>query len=1072
MISAGKNFRRETMRTATYFISVCVLICMIGTAAAIGQTTTSTIEGTVTDQNGAVVAGATVKVTGSNTERSATTGSDGVYRVAALPAGTYTLAVSQTGFAAATYSVELTLNRVAKFDVQLKVGGGVGGEVTVTSELPLLEPSASSTGTTITPQQIQSFPVNGREYLDLMQLVPGVAINRQADAGSDKANPVLGERSGNNNFLIDGQPNKDSVNGGPAAQFNQETIAEFQVLTTGYKAEFGQASGAIVNVITKSGGNGFHGVGSFFHRNDAFDSSNSLDSSVTDAPDLTRYDYSVALGGPIFRNKMFFFGSAERISEDRVLNFVFPDTGNPLVNQLLRDQEEPFNNPSRTRETRAFLKLSEQLGAHQLTQEVNYTNGFVKEFLPLSAAGSLPSARNNQGFRKLFLAFGDTALLGDKGDPYILSVRGGYRDEPSSTRPAHPEAGGSTFYDPFSSNSCCFLLGDLPAVSFGNALTGSNLDQKYTSLTANLNKLFGDHDVKFGWNFMRTKVDGLDPRIVQVQLFGTTADFAQYGPIAGGIPLIAVVGGNTPKDDEIHLNNYYNALFVQDDWKLLKNLTLNLGIRWDNDSEFEARKNFSPRVGVAWSVTPKTIVRANFGVFYDQFRLGLVRQVPAFGGTDRRGYQSLLFPRLLYGSPSFVSSIGLLLLGNGPCLSNGFIGNLTDQQITSGGLTCPLAPSLPLVGVDRLNNLVASGHSPIPANTVVTVDNVQSLTGYTPAQYASLASAAVGQPDGYFTWGDFGFLTNQIVPADVNPTTVDATFKTPHTLGFSVGVQREIAPDLVIGADYFHREIRNLLGPRLSNLAYVSRLPGHNRTFLPPHETGAVVTFGPFFEGRYDGLVLSLEKRLSHRFQIGANYTYANATDNSLGIQSRPSDNFIGIVPVVTEDGTGATNASGSFTSTNGNFIAAAGTFSNGPDLDKGPSDLALNHMFQVNGLVELPWQFQISGIFRAQSGFHFSKSIQFIDPDGDANTNLIDFKAGRNAFTAPAFVNLDMRFAKRFNIGERVKIDAFFEFFNLLNRKNPAAVQNQEGITGQPFGTATQVLPGREGQIGIRISF
>jgi hypothetical protein len=87
-----------------------------------------------------------------------------------------------------------------------------------------------------------------------LQLVPGTAINRQANPEGDNANPILGERSGNNNFFIDGQPNKDTVTGGPAAQFNQETIAEFQVLTTGYKAEFGQASGAIVNVITKSGG--------------------------------------------------------------------------------------------------------------------------------------------------------------------------------------------------------------------------------------------------------------------------------------------------------------------------------------------------------------------------------------------------------------------------------------------------------------------------------------------------------------------------------------------------------------------------------------------------------------------------------------------------------------------------------------------------------------------------------------------------------------------------------------------------------------------------------------------------
>ena len=132
---------------------------------------------------------------------------------------------------------------------------------------------------------------------------------------------MLGERSGNNNFFIDGHPNKDTVDGGPASQFNQETIAEFQVLTTGYKAEFGQASGAIVNVITKSGGNELHGVGSLFFRDDAFDSTNSLDPTRKDALPLRRYDYSLALGGPIIKDKFFFFGSAERITENRQLDF-------------------------------------------------------------------------------------------------------------------------------------------------------------------------------------------------------------------------------------------------------------------------------------------------------------------------------------------------------------------------------------------------------------------------------------------------------------------------------------------------------------------------------------------------------------------------------------------------------------------------------------------------------------------------------------------------------------------------------------------------------------------------------
>ena len=1063
------------MRKIKHFINHCVLLAVIGFAliAANAQTTTSTIEGTVTDANGAVVSGATVRAIGTTlaAERTATTDTEGFYRLAALPAGTYTVTVSQTNFAIGTANVELTLNRTAVFDVQLQVGSGTS-EVNITNELQLLEPNAASTGTTVTTQQILQLPTNGRDYLDLLQLVPGVAVNRQADPTGDNATPVLGERGGNNNFFIDGHPNKDTVDGGPAAQFNQETIAEFQVLTTGYKAEFGQASGAIVNVITKSGGNRFNGIASLFARSDAFDASNALSETQTDAPLLQRYDYSLALGGPVIKDKVFFFGSAERITENRRIGFDFPNTGDATVNQLLQNQENPFDIPSRNRETRAFFKLSENLGRHQLTQEVNYTNGFVRNFLPLSSATSLPSARNDTGARRLLLAAGDTVLLGDTGNPFILTLRGAFRGEKSDQRAS--QRGGATAFVPFSpacTFQTCLVLGNLPTVSFGNLRTPSDLDQKYTSFNAIGNKIFGDHDIKFGYSFLRTAVKGVDARLQQNQLFATTGDFATFGAASAGVRLLADVGGLTAADDRLDLKNDYNALFVQNDWKVVDNLTLNLGLRYENDSEFDARKNFAPRLGVAWAVTTKTVVRANFGIYYDQFRLGLARNVPGFGGTDQRGVQSLIFPRLLYGSPSFVSSIAFLNGLPGGCFANNLLGNPTDAQVTAGNIRCPLAPTVPLVGADRLNRVVAAGRSPIPANTVVTAANVQALTGLTPDQYAAAASAAIGQSAGYFVFGSTGFLENVIVPAQLRPTTLENSFDTPKTLGFNIGVQREIGRDMVIEADYFHREIRNILGVRTSNIAFESRVLG--RRFLPPFTTGAIRTFGPFFEGTYDALILNFNKRFSRRYLIGANYTRAKATDNSLGINSAPSDSFIGIVPEVTEASTGRSNRDAAFTRANGTIVQQAGTFLNGPDRDKGASDLALDHIFQVNGLVELPFQIQLSGIFRAQSGFRFSQvSSTLIDPDGDGASNTIDIDAGRNAFAAPAFVNLDMRVAKRFNLTERVKAQVLFEFFNVFNRQNPAAVGRQQNVVNQAFGATNQVLPGREGQIGLRIEF
>src|SRR6266545_2249701 len=367
-----------------------LFILHLPSSSTTAQTTTSTIIGTVTDTNGAVVAGAEVKVSGTAlaTERSATTDAGGSYRLPALPAGTYKLKVSKAGFATTNANIELTLNLVLTVDVQVKVGN-VGEVVNVSAEVqPLLE------------------------------------------------------------------PNKDTVNGGAAAQFNQETIAEFQVLTTGFKAEFGQASGAVINVITKSGENSYHGVASLFHRNEAFDSVNSLDPAVTDPLHLRRFDYSLALGGPIIKKKIFFFGSSERITEDRVIDFKYPDlgpsAGAATVLQLLRNQENPFDIPQRNRAIRNFFKLDEQFGRHHLDQEVNYTNEYAR-----GAVVGLPTTRTSTSARNLLLGFGDTMLLGDQGNPWLVTLRGSYRGRPSDSQPAHPEFTGTTLLNAFPAQQIC-----------------------------------------------------------------------------------------------------------------------------------------------------------------------------------------------------------------------------------------------------------------------------------------------------------------------------------------------------------------------------------------------------------------------------------------------------------------------------------------------------------------------------------------------------------------------------------------------------------------------------------------
>ena len=1044
---------------------VLLVFCfLLAGSSVLAQTTVSTIEGTIKDPQGSVVAGAQVVVKSAalGIERTATSDAEGFYRVTALPAGNYSIAVTHTGFSARTFDdVELTVNRTLTLDIPLEVGA-VSGQVDIVGYAQLLNPTTSATGATVTPQQIKEMPTNGRNYLDLMQLVPGVVINRQANVGSDNSTPVLGERSGNNNFMIDGQPNKNTVSGGAASQFNQETIAEFQVMTAGFRAEFGQASGAVVNVITRSGGNEYHGLASIFFRNNVFDAPNSLDPLETEAPFLQRWDGSVAIGGPIVRNKVFFFGSAERIRENRELNFVFP-AGTP---QVARNFENSFNNPSRTHETRGFFKFDEQLGRHSLSQSVNYVNGNVREFLPLSNATDLPSRRQNTGERHLLLGFSDTILAGDRSNPWVLTLRGGYREDTNEVRPAHPEAGVGTTFQMFSNNNTGGLFGNLGSFGFGNPTSRTGLDQQYVTLSAHANKLFGDHNVKFGWNYLKTKVDGIESQTLNLQLFATVDDFINFGPINAGFFTVTTAGGLTPEANEIHLRNNYNALFIQDDWKFHPKLTLNLGMRWDYDSEFITKRNISPRVGFAWQAAQRTVIRGHYGIFYDQFRLGLVRDVPTFGGADRRVIQPFSYPRGFYGVPTLAPAvINSTLFPGGLCVSP----NLTDAQITGGNVACPFSPGL-FIGIDRLNRVVAQNHAPIPANAVINISNIQQLSGLTPDQYLLQAAAAVGKAPGFFFWGPFGALAHAAIPAQLFPTDIDRSFKTPFTESMSIGIQHEFK-NIVIEADYYHRNMKNMLGTRSANISFASR--ASTRQFLPPFSAGPIATFGPWYRGTYDGLILSFTRRFARRFSLSGSYAYANETDNQLGINTMPSDSFIGIAPVVTETGTGRTNEASSFVRANGRFVARAGTFVNGPDLDKGPSDLSVAHTFQLNGLLELPYQFQVSGIFRTQSGFHFSRTLasSLEDPDGDGTFNAIDHGPGRNAFTGPPYVNLDLRLTKRFNLTERVKLHALFEFFNVFNRQNAAALETRSGVA-VPFRSLVQVQPGREGQVGLRFEF
>ena len=338
-----------------------------------------------------------------------------------------------------------------------------------------------------------------------------------------------------------------------------------------------------------------------------------------------------------------------------------------------------------------------------------------------------------------------------------------------------------------------------------------------------------------------------------------------------------------------------------------------------------------------------------------------------------------------------------------------------------------------------------------------------SLTGFAPQQFVDAASAAVDEPTGFFYWGLAGNLSIGFLgaPSFHPPIAVDQKFRTPYSQAFHAGLQRQITRNLAAYTDYFHRDIRNILGVRLTNLAFEARMPGHGGETLPGTGDQPINTYGPWFSGNYDAVILGLRKQMTGKFTFDVNYTYAHAIDNllssslisnvqtGLGVRltafASTADSFVGVPPVVTDPNTGQTNANGPFIASNGNPVPQAGKYYYGPNLDRGPSDLASTHTFSAYGLFELTKGFQISAIFRAQSGFHYSRSFsnEAPDVDGDGLPAAVDFTAGRNRFVAPPFVNMDVRLSKWFRLSDRFRLETLIEFFNAFNRANPSQIQN-----------------------------
>ncbi len=954
------------------------------------QTFTATAEGTVYDATKATLPGTSVIVKGATVERSVVADGKGFYRAVALPAGAYTITASHPGFAEKVLTgVTLVLDHTVTVDITLEVAAR-SESVSVTATTPLVDSTDSSIRQVVDSRTIDAIPLNGRNYLDLVQLSPGVAVNTQARSDltdRDTKGAILGDRAGNAAFLVNGLENNDDFHGGAFQSFTQDAIQEFEVVESGYKAEFGRGSGGVVNVVTKSGTNAFHGSGFLFIRNDALDTSNVTNQAP---PPLTRYDFGATVGGPVRKDKAWFFGSFERFQEDRGVIF------NPNIPAVLKSGED-FNVVPQGRNILGFGKYSQHLTSKN-DLRIEYSYSRFQNLNDVVGATSLPSNSNNNLTKTMLGTVSLTTIFNPK---LVLdssfSVRGQNFDQNT-----HAAVGGS-----FS----VFFIDGGGSFDFGPPVGSvQTLHQRYYSGREMLSLFSGAHAAKFGVDFIRTTAIGVNGQGLEDVIVTTQPNFALYGIASFQIP--QGVAFLNPGDNLTNLANNGISFFGQDDWKISRKLLLSGGLRYDYDSKF-ATGNVSPRLGLTFSPDDgKTLFKASWGLFYDRYRLGLVQAVPEFGGFNGQTVVEFDYPRL--------ADDALPLIGGsvaGACRASG------------GGPTC-------------LNTQFN-----IPVGTLVNASNIQSLTGMTPAQFAVAVNNYLG-PYGLGIPVSFspstGYLTQNLSALFTDKILADHPFRTPYNASLNVGIQRQLKPNLVVGATYIHRNFHDILGLKLTNLSPLARTGGPLTTDGGPLQR----TYGSWYSGHYDAGIVTVDKRFSKRFQMQANYIHAKSIDDLLN-----SNLGMGI----------AAQGGGAVPTDNLNL-----------NFDRGNSDLALADSFVASGVVTTPGNVWVSGVFHVTRGTYYTASGTPIDYDGDGIVSTRPLNTSRNQFRGPATENLDMRVEKRFVFAERYTASGMIEFFNLANARNPKLIDNffVNGAPGPTFGTTLVPLPGREIQFGCRFTW
>ncbi|HUQ92192.1 MAG TPA: TonB-dependent receptor [Bryobacteraceae bacterium] len=575
----------------------------------------ASVSGRVTDPSGAVVEGARVAARQSETNLNYTTRSDreGRFRFAYLKVGNYEIRIQQPGFAEAAHSLVLTVGSAFELPVSLTVEASETN-VTVLSEGAVLEAARTQISGTVLQSEIAAVPMNGRNFLDLALLIPGVSPTNTASnqlfaetsAAPGQGISVGSQRNFSNNFIVDGLSANDDAAGLSGSFYGLDVVQELQVVTSGGQAELGRALGGYINVVTKSGTNTLHGDLYGYFRNQQFNAANPL--SNTKLPS-TQTQYGVSAGGPVIRDRTFYFANFEqRLLNQSGLITIAPANVNAINARLVAVgyQGPPVATglyPNPVHNSNFLVKLDHQFKANDQFS-VRYSL-YDAESRNSRGAGALNAATASSGLdnRDQTIAAGNVATL---SSTTVNETRAQFTRSNLLALPS----------DPFG-----------PAVSIAGVaafgtLSGSPTGRRNNlyEIANNLSHHIGAHALRAGVDFLYNDLEIAFPRALRGSYsFPSLAAFLQGTYNNAGF---TQTFGNT----RVRQNNPNAGFYAQDEWKVSPRVTLNAGLRYDLqflETIATDTNNVSPRAGFAWTpfASRRTVLRGSYGLFYDRVPL-------------------------------------------------------------------------------------------------------------------------------------------------------------------------------------------------------------------------------------------------------------------------------------------------------------------------------------------------------------------------------------------------------------------------------------------------------------------